>query len=520
MILQRIANHGLFLGELFEQAARDHPYQLIKTDQPLSVAPQRGCELTAYTCANLVAELAAAVRDAGVLPKDRVVLYKTDNFDTFLLICALAYVGAVPVALSPELPPETARYLIDRCGRPHLILDPATYEGLAPANAVSESGSYVTFVLGAEIPGTIQLLPQPVSQTQRYGRPDPKRPMLVTHTSGTTGPPKLVVHSAWTMRARYRPQALGARMLIRRHDTVALQISFVHSRMVTAMAIALRRGLPLVILPNGTPDTFADLLARTQPSVVEALPNSLIDWESLAGHPRAPLANLKVLSTTFDAIHPRTVRTLLGASNRRCPVHVQLYGQSEVGPVSGRVVTKYACGHRNWRSVGFAFPGMTAVRVLGDADSTSPSAIAVSTDGRAITYLGEDERFAEQLHSGWWQMGDIGWRKRRGDIVLADREIDQIGGIDSVLAIEDALLERLTDLLEVVLISDEKGRPTPIVVTRDGAPVDEVSWQLATEGLPSLRSPIQLDRSEMPCTSTKKVQRVCLARRLFGAEIS
>lgn len=513
MILQRIGNRGLFLGALFEDAARRNPYQRITVDQPLDVAPQLGNHLTVYSCANLIADLAAALLNAGIRPTEKVVIYKSDNFDIFLLACAAAHMGAVPVMLSPELAPGVVAQLLPRCGRPHLIGDARTLIGeLSPTHDAAVTG---ILTVGDALPGARVLRADSDSDPYPYRRPSKHTPMLITHTSGTTGLPKLVVHTAYTMRARYRPQAAGAYALVRRDDTVAIQVSFVHSRLVTAMAIALRRGMPLVVLSSKPPGELVEILARTQPEVIEAQPNSLVEWEQLANDSRAPLTNLKVLSTTFDAMHPRTVRMLLGASTQRNPAHVQLYGQSEVGPVAGRITRRRRASRDDWRSVGFAFPGMTAVRIADPKGPADTGRIEVRTDGRAVTYLGENDRYRAQLCDGWWRMGDLGSRSSRGEIYLADREVDQIAGVASTLEIEDVLLQRLPGLHEVVVIPDREGKPTPVVVTKDGTRIEPGQWQNASHDLPPMQAPIHLPLAELPRTSTRKVQRLSLARKVF-----
>jgi hypothetical protein len=55
-------------------------------------------------------------------------------------------------------------------------------------------------------------------------------------------------------------------------------------------------------------------------------------------------------------------------------------------------------------------------------------------------------------------------------------------------------------------------------VTKDGTPIDPLSWRNATSDLPPLCPPIQLPMNEVPRTATKKVQRLELARQLFDWE--
>jgi acyl-coenzyme A synthetase/AMP-(fatty) acid ligase len=516
MIAQRTGNRGLFLGSFFDQAARQTPYLTLTLDHQLDAAPELGTELTVYACANLVAELAAALRQRNVRPGEYVAIYKQDNFDIFLLACAVSRAGAIPVSLSPGLAGPVVANLLRRCGWPRLITDEAKLTGELPAGTGPRCAEVL--LVSGTADGTVPLRPDRDAVPRRFVPPAPRRPMLITHTSGTTGMPKLAVHSAWTLRARYRPQAAAARLLIRQRETLALHVSFVHSRLITALAIALRRGFPLVIVRDPDPAGVADLFAATRPGIIEAHPNTLVQWEDLIGDPREPLAGVKYLSTTFDAIHPRTVTRLLRASRRDNPMHLQLYGQSEVGPTVGRVSTRRRSEHADWRCVGFSFPGMTAARVAprnGQAPSpATPGFVEVRTDGRALTYLGEEDRYQQQLTDGWWRMGDVGYQTRWGCVHVSDREVDVIPGFGSALEMEDELMVRLESLLEVVIIGDGDGPPTPVVVTRDGSALDPAHWERATAGLPRMGPPVQLSLAELPRTATTKVRRLELAALL------
>ncbi len=122
MLLQTIANRGIRLGTLFDRAAARHPDNSITLDHDLDVAPELGRRLTVGAVAGLVADLAARLHAAGVRPGDRVVVYKSHNFDITLSACALARIGAVPVLLSPHLDATTV-VAPDPPGRPAVPAD-------------------------------------------------------------------------------------------------------------------------------------------------------------------------------------------------------------------------------------------------------------------------------------------------------------------------------------------------------------------------------------------------------------
>jgi acyl-coenzyme A synthetase/AMP-(fatty) acid ligase len=515
VFLQRVRNQGMSLGTLFDRAAERHPDSAIVLDHDLDIAPRLGRRMTFRDVADLVDDIASRLSATGIRQGDHVVVHKTDGFDVTLLGLATARIGAVPVLLSPQLAGDVVAELLTRVPRPVLLTDARKLERDLPG-VVFERSSQVLLAAGAHA-GAVELSSLAGAPRVPAVAVPPDAPALVTHTSGTTGVPKLAVHTSRTFEARYRPQALLAR-LVRRSEPVAIHVSFTHSRLMTAMPIAILHGHDLVVRADDDPETVADVFSAHRPGLIEAHPNSFMRWEELADDPRQPLARVKVFSSTFDAIHPRTVHCLLGASRRRAPKFMQIYGQSEVGPVAGRTYSRKRGAETDARCVGFPMPGMTAVRVAsGDGKrptKSSPGPIEVQTDGRIVTYLGEPERYAEQDSDGWWRMGDVGYRTRWGCLHLLDREVDVIPGIESTLEVEDTLLTRLPELAEVILVHGRDDRAIPVVCVRDDAPLDRAAWATAVADLPSMAEPVQLRADELPQTATTKVRRIELARVL------
>jgi acyl-coenzyme A synthetase/AMP-(fatty) acid ligase len=164
---------------------------------------------------------------------------------------------------------------------------------------------------------------------------------------------------------------------------------------------------------------------------------------------------------------------------------------------------------------------MTGVRVVSrDGKRPSPSSpgfVEVSTDGRVLTYLGEADRYRDQLHDGWWRMGDLGYRTRRGCLHLMDRAVDEIPGFGSTLAVEDALFSRIENLTEVIIVPAEDGQAVPVVCTDGDTPLDRAAWAEATSSLPPMADPVQWRMQELPQTATKKTKRLELARMLTAS---
>ncbi|MFE2421334.1 class I adenylate-forming enzyme family protein [Streptomyces hokutonensis] len=507
-----LTDRGFYLGPIFRRAAERHGAVHVTLDRPLDTHPARGVDLTYTDLADIVEDLSGRLWEAGVRPSERVVVHKTDNVDIVLLTCAVSRIGAVPVLLSPALAGPVVAQLVGTLRRPWLITDRAKLDG-----PLQESELPVRGVLSVdEAPGAESLTKYAGAERPEAVRLHPREPALITHSSGTTGLPKLAVHCANTMWNRLIPQqAMGWPT---RGETAALHMSFVHSRFYHLLGVLLRFGSPLVLITDPDPAAVAPLLARHRPGIVETHPNTFVLWEELADAPGAPLSRVRSYGSTFDAIHPRTVRRLLDASTRRAPWLLQLYGQSETGPVAFQWFTRRSAARADGRRVGIGIPGFTRVRVTGadgrPAASGTPGRIEARTRGRILTYLGLQDRYDRQLHNGWWEMGDMGYRSRLGALYLIDREIDRIDSVHSNLEVEDVLMDRLEELREVVIVPGADREPVPVVCVRGEKPLDPERWRKATADLPAMAEPRQWRFEELPMTATWKVKRVEITRML------
>jgi acyl-coenzyme A synthetase/AMP-(fatty) acid ligase len=509
--------HGLYLGLVPEKAAALHPDSPITLDHDMDAAPATGRQFTIADLADLVDDMAGRLWAAGVRPRDHVALYKSHNFDIYLLACAAARIGGTPVLLSPALDGETVSALFDRLDRPHLITDAVKIDGPLAGRPLDKLAATVIVAGGEERPDTVSLAGLAGAPRVAPVILGQDSPALMTHTSGTTGIPKLVVHTARSLRGRWLPQARLAQ-LIRDRETYAVHVSFVHSRMFMALAVVLPKGLPLVVIDHGAPQDVAPLFAKVRPGFVETHPNSYMEWEELVDHPLKPLSNVKYFSGTFDAIHPPTMAKLMSASRRKSPLFFQFYGQSECGPLTGRWYTPKNIHKADGRCLGFPIPGVTHVRVVPQngqrITKQTPGLIEVRSPGRAVGYYAEEERYEKELNDGWWRTGDVGFRTRLGCVHLLDRLVDVIPTIDSTLEVEDTVLGRLPELIELVLVPGPNKEPLPVVCTKGNEPLDPDRWRHAVRDFPPLADPIQMALSELPRTATMKVQRIELARRL------
>jgi acyl-coenzyme A synthetase/AMP-(fatty) acid ligase len=506
----------LYLGVVSERAAGKYGSTPITLDHDMDAFPEVGRTLTVAEFAGLVADTADRLWAAGVRPSEHVAVHKTSSFDITVLACGVARIGAVPVMLSPHLDGQSIGELLRRLERPTLLSDRAKLTGELAGLPLEELTARVVTVTGSH-PGALSLADLAGAPSRRPVLLDPDQPALMTHTSGTTGIPKLVVHSARSLGARGNWQDKVV-SFIRTRETVAMHVSYVHSRMYLGLAVLQTRGMPMVFLNDGSPAHVADMLVRHRPGVLETHPNSFLEWEEMLEDPRRPISNVKYFNSTFDAIHPSTMHKFLHASDRRSPVFLQVYGQSECGPLAGRTYRRRNALKADGRCQGYPTPGMTKYRLVsrGGAKPSkeNPGYIDVATAGRALTYFGEADRFEQQVIGEWWRGGDVGYRTKWGCLHLLDREVDVIPGIDSTLEIEDAVLHRLEELTELVVVPGPDRQAVPVVCTRGDKPLDLERWKTAVADHPALAAPVQRRLTDLPRTATAKIRRLELARQL------
>jgi acyl-coenzyme A synthetase/AMP-(fatty) acid ligase len=528
--MRRSGGAPINIGMLFDWHAARTAQTVVHLDRPFDVAPDAGTTLGGAALAALVRDLSDCLYAAGLRYGDRLAIVKDKHFDVVVTAAAAARIGAVPVMMAPIASIEAVRTMIERAG-PAVVVAGTTILARAAAAGITLAGPGVALIAAGPPGEAAAGLPR--FPDLRGGAAAPVRvrrddePMIVTHTSGTTGVPKLVVHSAFTALGGlpYRLESLRLPLLTsKRGDVVASAISFAHMRGLSwtrAQLTLAPKGMVVISCPDV--GNVAEVLARHRPTSLEALPNMFQRWEELAGREPDLFAQVKRFISTFDAVHPRTVRTFLGVSRRRFPVWAWGLGQSEIAGFTFNIFTRRTVrGRRTARLdvTNLGWPALVRVRVVDPATGRRqgrgrPGLIMVRTKTRCLTYLGEEHRHRSKVTGPWWNTGDLGERAGLGRFRLVDREVDMVPGM-SCIEMESTLLDRLDRATEVIVLAGPEGPPVPVVCMRDDR-LARAEWARATDGLPPLADPRVVPCDEVPRTATWKVRRVELRERLLGA---
>jgi acyl-coenzyme A synthetase/AMP-(fatty) acid ligase len=507
------------MGVLFDQCAERGTATTVHLDRPFDIAPDAGVDHDLPTLAGLVRTAAGWLSAAGAGPGDRVAIVKPNHWDYDLLACAAVRIGAVPAKLSGHLSPESLAVLLHRLDPTVLVTTADILSAGREAGLDLTTHSRVTVDLtGADHRATA------LDELRGHDSPAPVRPrdgdpLVIMHTSGTTGLPKLVAHSTGTIiGALARMEANPTPVIGVRHtDTMANLSAYAHGRTFCWTASALSMAPRRIVLVTGSdPDLVDPVLRAHPPTVVEALPAAYVRLRPLTTRLDNAFRDVRLFLSTYDAVHPPTVRAYLAASARRRPLWMQGWGQSETGPITFRFLGRRSA---DLRDLGRPIPFRTRLRVV-DPDTLAPvrrgrpGVVQVRTPARCLGYVGEDDRFGEKCDDGWWHTGDVAVVGRTGRVRLLDREVDRVPHM-SCLATEDAIEDRVEEVVECVVLGRTDGPPLPVVVTT--GELDPRAWAAATADLPVMADPVVLAWDDLPRTDTGKVRRTALLAALTGA---
>ncbi|MEU0073360.1 class I adenylate-forming enzyme family protein [Streptomyces sp. NPDC006332] len=517
--MKRASNPPKNLGILFDWHADKQRSTSLYLDRPFDIAPDAGVDYDAQSLASLVVDASGWLYAAGARRGDHIAVIKENHFDVIVLSAAAARIGAIAATISAANRPTHLLEMLQRLQPAVTVISAETLE--AAARAGIDLGSFGRTVLlgqaaddGTGIP-LEQLIGSPVPQPSI--RPD-SEPMMITHTSGTTSTPKLVVHTAETNRAGTRLELLPLPIIVNRPKDVCLSsISFAHSR-AYAWTFAQFRWAPkrLVIASTHDVHDVERVMESQRPTTVEATPNVFQHWIPLVRRRPELFAQVRYYLNTFDMMHPSIARPFMNASRHRGVMWGHSWGQSEVGPIAGSGYTRRKINKvagfvsDNMNNMGWAWPGLMKAKVV-DADTGvrvrrgETGIIMVQGKSLFADYLGETDRYEAKKADGWWNTGDVGYKDHLGRIHFVDRALDAIPG-GSATEVESVLLERIEGAREVVLLSRGELEPVPVVCLDSGTLSGE-AWNAASAGLVPMADPVVLNWAELPRTSTWKIRR-------------
>ncbi|MEC9346536.1 MAG: AMP-binding protein [Pseudomonadota bacterium] len=352
----------------------------------------------------------------AVKPGDRVELLVDNSDDYAIWYLAIIGAGAVAVPINPKLVARELAFMV-KDSAPVLFVQQVRFDDLIDEALRLADLPVPRFTVDRDPP------PPDAGAWQDGPVVDVHAPAAIYYTSGTTGTPKGVIHTHYSMiaGARIFPEAweyAGPDMRL-----LACTPMF-HIGSHVFFLVTLTLGATLVIDSYQTERTMRRIVEQKTDTLF-MVPSQLLMMEQHPLKDELDFSHVRIV--TFGAA-PMAVDRLSAVQaifpNGRL---VHAMGQTES---LGLIV----CLHSDMAfakigSVGLAVPG-TEMRVVDADDNPVPAGTVGELVSRAPNnmtgYLNREEATASTLRGGWLHTGDLGYLDDDGYLFLVDRAKDMI----------------------------------------------------------------------------------------------
>jgi len=486
------------------------------------VCPRNG-EITYDTLVAEAESLAASWFAQGLQPEDVVILQLPNCYEFVLAHLALTRLGAITLAVPTNYRDAELQHIADASRARGVICSPShracpdteTFERLLEA---APSMTYLWAIEGGALRAAGS---QPVVELP--APPDPDDVTIIMSTSGTTGTPKLVLHTHRNTVGGTL-QAVAGAMGLDSSDVLFAPSPLAHaSGLQYGVRLAIALGTTLLLLDKWEADRGADLIERYAATWALGATPFLYDLSKLPDEDRARLKSLKVFACGGAPIPPSIAQSARDAlpNVRICPV----WGMSETGMVTivrpgdpeSKIVSSDGRVAAGWE---------LRIRTTDGRDAEPNELGEIQVRGAALFhgYYERPDLTEAAVPDGWMRTGDLGYLDEDGFVRCKGRIKDLIirGGVNiSAGEVEDEVRSHpLIEDVAVVGVPDPRlgERVGAIVIAAAGAgelpSVAELDAYLTERGLARNKHPEHiLVVDEFPRTPAGKVQKHVLQAR-------
>jgi 3-aminoavenalumate diazotase len=467
---------------------------------------------------------AASLYAAGVGIRDPVAVIAPTAADTALTFLAAARLGAIPALINPFLATELAAEYIRRLGAVGLITD----AGHASQLAAYDTGTPLLPDIAALGEGNPADAPGPY---QHF----PTDPVAITHSSGTTGLPKAVVHSHASLFAaiRYRlglPRPQGMERLLS-------AMPCPHAAGLIVINLGMCSGGEVLMLSRQTGPTVLEAIERWHPRCVIGFSTT---WPDLvkARLDQHDLSSVALWWNTGDCAHEAHIRRLVACGSRDTvtsagrqrvagSVFVDGLGSSEMGH-SHFSIAHSKDTNRYGRCIGRPHSFAETVVMGPDGQHLPPGEIGeLGTKSQTLSlgYWNDSAQTYRTRIGGYFLTGDLVYRDEDGYYYHLDRKVDSVdlgdGSFLYTAACEERILAACPEVLDCTLVAlTEDGRVVTDVLLQLDADADpgtdrteQVRAALDAKVAATVRRVIAVDDDNIPLTPTGKVRKFVLRQR-------
>jgi long-chain acyl-CoA synthetase len=430
-----------------------------------------------------------------------------------IVLCyyAAAKLGAVFVPINPNMTGSEVRYIIEHSEAKCLFHDEKVAS--AAIHAMSQDRRFPVSALAQSPSDSAASAPAsgPGGESDRF---------LIIYTSGSTGAPKAVElgHAAQVAVCDSLMELWG----ISHSDVtvVALPLGYLYG-LSTAVAVGLRAGGRVNILPRFRPGDVIDALVSARATVFHGVPtmySMMLDYAEKNGI-RIDLSGVRQMISAGAPLADETVSRFQQRFGKKIQNY---YAMTECTPVFGVYASDASPVPAG--AIGKKAPGVF-VKVIGrDGRECGPGVdgeLLVRGPATLTRYLKNPDLTAASIDNGWFKSGDLGHYDDEGYYYITGRIKDIIirGGANIAPAEVEKVLSTHPRVHEVAVI----GVPDPVfgevpvafvVKTGIGEIPAETLIQHAANELADFKVPqTYVFENQLPIGKTGKVDKNALKQR-------
>jgi len=425
-------------------------------EQPAMIYEQPAGTVSSHSYGDLDTQsdrVAAGLRALGIEAGDRIAVVIPQKPANPIVHLAAWKLGAITVPLTVLFGPDALEYRLTDSGARAVVIDPSVRDTVEEIRGECP-GLDAVIELGESVSGEAHAFETLISDHEpgiESYEATPETPSAIMYTSGSTGPPKGVLHShaLWLGRAAaaytYFEQSLADATLWTPADWAW------GAALGGTLFAGLHYGARVVAWPRDgfDPEAVFELLDRHTVTHSFLPPTALRMLMGVDNLTERYDLSLQVFAAAGEPLTPE-ILTWADETFENVPVN-EFYGQTELNLVVGN--------NSRWfdakpESMGKALPGYE-VRIL-DPESPDPDEplprgeageIAINPDDRRVffnEYWGLPEKTAAKQIDGWFLTGDIARCDSEGYLWFVSRKDDVIltsGYRVGPMEIESVLLE-------------------------------------------------------------------------------
>jgi len=516
-VIQAFANNealgaGNFFFKLLESGI-DQERLALQLDEAVTLPDASSTDTLSLSQIKLWAQSWAAwYENQGVKPKDPVALYLDDNVEYLVHFIALTCIGAIPVAINGALKYSIVSQFLERVGA---VLIMSSEEKLKKLKPFLVSQDYDIRQVSS---GDISLTPAQPSRLYQHQADDP---ILLGHTSGTTGIPKAVQfnHHGFSFGVKQQlTKQLGSKVLSALPHSHASDLSILMS--------SLLRGAVVKIQSSKEPESLFSAIKQFQPDLFVSFPKVYVDLcrYELDDY---DLSSVSYWLSTGDANHEPHIKQLIQHGShcykgelREGSIFIDNLGSSEFGYAAFRNIHRN--GSKNYqRCIGKPMEWVD-VAILDETGSelgtNEVGYLGVKSESVTPGYWNNSLMSERNRLAGFWLTGDLAYVDDRGMYYHVDRVSDKVQTEQGVLftcEVEELVLKHIPEIFEcsVVGIEGEGEYQIPVILVEPKVQIDchkmleKINTLLAENNKPRI-SKVLLEASQQNIGVTgKKLKR-------------